>query len=102
MGNPMVVFFNLVPWQQFVDEAVVVVVVPDAVEALDVDLDGPAEESGVHAGVGPDGAVGQVVDGGELGVEHRGHVAVAAKLLQGGIRVLLPIVFLRGSPSYIL
>ena len=82
-----------VPWQEFVDDTVVVVVVPDTVEALHVDLDGPPEEAGVDAGigqvwmvtntqfyitrnvlveipgVGPDGPVSQVVDGGKLVVQ---------------------------------
>jgi len=58
--------FKLLPWKQFVDVAVVVVVVPDAVEALDVALDGPAEEPRVHGLVLSDRHVRQVRDGVEL------------------------------------
>jgi hypothetical protein len=43
--------------------------VPDAVETLDVALDGPAEESGVHRLVLADRHVGQVRDRVELVVQ---------------------------------
>ena len=59
---------SVLPWKQLVDQAVVVVVLPDAKQALDVALDGSPEQGSVDRLVSTNGSVSQVVYRLELGV----------------------------------
>ena len=61
-----------IPGEELIDLSVVVVVVPDAEEALDVVHHGHAEHGRVHVGVTPDRHVGQGLDGAVLAVELSG------------------------------
>lgn len=64
------------PVQQLVNLAVVVVVVPDAVHALDVVPDGPTELGRVHVGPAGNRVVREVVRQPELVVQVEAHVVV--------------------------
>uniref|UniRef100_A0A0K8R7J8 Putative p53 regulated pa26 nuclear protein sestrin n=1 Tax=Ixodes ricinus TaxID=34613 RepID=A0A0K8R7J8_IXORI len=81
-----------VPVQELVDLPVVIVVVPDAVDALDVVPHRPTEHGRVHVRLATHGVVGQVVGDLELLVEQLSHIVVEP--VDQGVAVVFPRVVL--------
>ena len=80
---------ELLPVEKIIDLSIIIIIMPDAPQALDVVPAGPPEQGGVYTGVPAHGPVGQVVDCPELVVQQLRHVIV--KLRQHGVALLIPV-----------
>jgi hypothetical protein len=60
---------ELLPVEKIIDLSIIIIIMPDAPQALDVVPAGPPEQGGVYTGVPAHGPVGQVVDCPELVVQ---------------------------------